>query len=400
MNILLVDDEPFVLKLLVRQLNNLGFERVVACDSAEAALTRLRSADAPVDMVFSDLQMPQMDGVEFVRHLVQMGYHGALVLISGEDRRILQTAERLARAHRLRVVGTLTKPVSPAQLQQVLEAGREVVAPADRVQGRSYEAAELARAIADGELENYFQPKVNPASGEVAGVEVLVRWHHPRDGLVMPVQFIPMAEEQGLIDGLTQVVLVDALHQARQWQDDGMPLHIAVNVSMDSLAALEFADFVADEVARAGLPMNHLVLEVTESRLMKDPLASLDILARLRLKRIGLSIDDFGTGHSSLAQLRDIPFSELKVDYGFVHGAWRDASLQAIFEASLGVARQLGMKTVAEGVEDRDDWDFLRARGCDLAQGFFIGRPMPAAELPEWMAQWEARRRDLDLPPT
>ncbi|MDX9766086.1 MAG: EAL domain-containing protein, partial [Ectothiorhodospiraceae bacterium] len=249
-------------------------------------------------------------------------------------------------------------------------------------------------------LENYFQPKVNPASGEVAGVEVLVRWHHPRDGLVMPVQFIPMAEEQGLIDGLTQVVLVDALHQARQWQDDGMPLHIAVNVSMDSLAALEFADFVADEVARAGLPMNHLVLEVTESRLMKDPRAALDILARLRLKRIGLSIDDFGTGHSSLAQLRDIPFSELKVDYGFVHGAWRDASLQAIFEASLGVARQLGMKTVAEGVEDRDDWDFLRARGCDLAQGFFIGRPMPAAELPEWMAQWEARRRDLDLPPT
>jgi len=128
---------------------------------------------------------------------------------------------------------------------------------------------------------------------------------------------------------------------------------------------------------------------------MKDSLAPLDILARLRLKRIGLSIDDFGTGHSSLAQLRDIPFDELKVDRGFVHGACRDASLRAIFEASLGMARQLGMKTVAEGVEDQADWDFLRAARCDLAQGYFIAKPMPGADLAGWMADWDVHRCDL-----
>lgn len=207
---------------------------------------------------------------------------------------------------------------------------------------------------------------------------------------MFPDQFIAMAEEHGLIDALTGVVLTGALRQARLWQDAGLSLHVAVNVSMDNLAALEFTDFVVREVGKAGVPLTSLVLEVTESRLMKDSLGPLDILARLRLKRIGLSIDDFGTGHSSLAQLRDIPFDELKVDRSFVHGAYRDASLRAIVEASLGMARQLGMKTVAEGVEEQADWDFLRAAGCDLAQGYFIAKPMPAADLAGWIADWDA----------
>jgi EAL domain-containing protein (putative c-di-GMP-specific phosphodiesterase class I) len=164
---------------------------------------------------------------------------------------------------------------------------------------------------------------------------------------------------------------------------------------MDSLGSLEFPDFVARSAIDAGIPMTRLVLEVTESRLMKNPQAALDVMTRLRLKRIGLSIDDFGTGHSSLAQLHEIPFDELKVDHGFVHGACRDPSLRAIVEASLAMARQLGMKTVAEGVEDRADWDFLRTAGCLLAQGYFIARPMPAEELMKWRATWEIRRRDL-----
>ncbi len=128
---------------------------------------------------------------------------------------------------------------------------------------------------------------------------------------------------------------------------------------------------------------------------MTNAVAALDILTRLRLKHIGLSIDDFGTGHSSLAQLRDIPFDELKVDKGFVHGASHNAANRAILEASLGMARQLGMRSVAEGVEDRDDWDLLRTIGCDLAQGYFVARPMPADKLIEWIADWETRRPSL-----
>ena len=163
---------------------------------------------------------------------------------------------------------------------------------------------------------------------------------------------------------------------------------------MDNLSALGFADFVAAEAAAAGVPPTDIVLEVTESRLMADLRMPLEILTRLRLKRFRLSIDDFGTGHSSLAQLRDFPFDELKIDQSFVHAAWADETLRAIFDANLGLARQLGIAVVAEGVEDRNDWDFLRRTECDLAQGYFIARPMPAADLPGWTQAWEAWVRE------
>jgi EAL domain-containing protein (putative c-di-GMP-specific phosphodiesterase class I) len=142
----------------------------------------------------------------------------------------------------------------------------------------------------------------------------------------------------------------------------------------------------------------NLILEVTESRLMQDQRVSLEILTRLRLKRFKLSIDDFGTGNSSLTQLRNIPFDELKIDQSFVHGAWANDTQRAMFDASLGLARQLGMETVAEGVEDQADWDFLRQQGCDVAQGYFIARPMPAEKFVPWMLEWEKRRPELMQP--
>jgi EAL domain-containing protein (putative c-di-GMP-specific phosphodiesterase class I)/CheY-like chemotaxis protein len=395
MKILVVDDEPFALKILVRQLRNLGYVDVVACERAQEALAVLEAESEGVGLVFCDLQMPEMDGVEFVRHLVRLSYTGGLVLVSGEEERILQSAEKLAHAHRLDVLGALHKPVSSEHLQQVLESNllRTPVAP--RMPAKRYEPAELRRAIETGELVNFYQPKVSLANGAATGTEVLVRWQHPQDALVYPDQFIAVAEESGLIDTLSRAVLSAALHQARAWRDIGLDLHVAVNVSMENLRPLEFPEAIVEEAGRAGVAVSQLVLEVTESRLMSDVRLTLDILTRLRLKRVGLAIDDFGTGHSSLTQLRDMPFAELKIDRGFVHGAHCDSSRRAIVEASLGMARELGMRSVGEGVEDRADWDFLRAAGCDMAQGYFIAKPMRAAEVPGWLTSWEARRAEL-----
>lgn len=395
MRILLVDDEPFMLKLLANQLARLGCDDVVAFEHAEDALVELKRDAAAVSLVLCDLQMPNMDGVELLRHLARLGYEGGLVLVSGEDRRILRTVQNLATAHGLNVVGCLHKPVSLEQLQQVLAGTISRSATAVRASRKSYDAEELRRAIAGGELVNHYQPKVEIATGSVAGVETLVRWRHPQDGMVYPDQFISTAEQHGLIHDLTRAVLTDALRQARVWHDMGLDLHVAVNVSMDNLGALDFPDFVARAVAKVGIPLTSLVLEVTESRLMQDLLAPLDILTRLRLKHIGLSIDDFGTGHSSLAQLRDIPFDELKVDKGFIHGAGRDASMRAIVEASLAMARQLDMRTVAEGVEDEADWNFVRSAGCDIAQGYYIAKPMPAEALAGWITAWNSGRPTL-----
>ncbi|NMG42745.1 EAL domain-containing protein [Aromatoleum toluvorans] len=395
MKILVVDDEPIQRKLIVHQLGRLGIEDVEACASGHDALTVLATAREGIDLIFCDLQMPGMDGIEFVRHLTRQGYAGKLVLVSGEGERILQTAEKLAQGHRLHVLGALSKPVTMDELRHVLQQRASPEPAAVRASRHTYTVDALRHAIAAGNLVNHYQPKVDLATGAVTGVETLVRWAHPQDGLIFPDQFIALAEDNGLIGELTRTVLLDALRHAHQWHMDGLPLQVAINVSMDNLVSLDFPDVVERAVHESGLPSGSVMLEVTESRLMKDPLTPLEILTRLRLKRIGLSIDDFGTGHSSLAQLRDIPFTELKIDRGFVHGASRDASLRAIFEASLGMARQLGMKVVAEGVEDREDWDFLQGTGCDFAQGWFVSRAMPPEQIPDWVADWEVRRPTL-----
>jgi EAL domain-containing protein (putative c-di-GMP-specific phosphodiesterase class I)/CheY-like chemotaxis protein len=395
---LLIDDDPFVLRMLARQLEQLGCESVTSCESAQSAQTLLESEFETIGLVFCDLQMPDIDGVEFVRHLARIGYRGGLVLVSGENGRILQTVRKLAQAHQIDMIAALAKPVSLEQLRQVLASNASRQASAARAARHAYAPGELKRAIAAGELVNHYQPKVALSTGELVGVEVLVRWQHPTAGLVLPDQFIATAEEHGLIDPLTRSVLTSALRQGRLWRDAGLDIQLAVNVSMDNLAALDFPDVVAQLANDAGVALSSVVLEVTESRLMKDLRAPLDILTRLRLKRISLSIDDFGTGHSSLAQLRDIPFDELKLDRSFVNGASRDPALRAIVEATLQMARQLGMKSVAEGVEDRADWNLLRTLGCDVAQGYLIARPMPGNDLPAWWQAWQPRRMELTGP--
>lgn len=402
LRVVAVDDEAFQLKLLARQFARLGVEDVHTCLDGRDALRDIAAGRA-ADLVCCDLQMPGMDGVEFVRHLAASGWRGLLVLVSGEDGRILHTAERLARSHGLRVAGALSKPVRPEQLRAVVDAVRDqlshvAAAPPPAAGRRRYDAEAIREAIDLGHLVNHYQPKVELATGRVVGVETLVRWQHPRDGLVYPDQFVDAAEAAGLIDDLTRAVLTGprgALAQARSWQDAGLPLQVAVNVSMDNLTSHGFADLVGEAVACAGVPPSRLVLEVTESRLMRDPVVALDVLTRLRLKRVGLSIDDFGTGHSSLAQLRDVPFDELKLDRSFVHGAHARESLHVLVQGCIDIARQLGLKTVAEGVEDVDDLHHLRACGCDLAQGWLFARPMPGPAVVGWAAQWPQRQAQL-----
>ncbi|MEP6908131.1 MAG: EAL domain-containing response regulator [Pseudoxanthomonas sp.] len=394
--ILVLDDEPFMLRLLAHMLAGLGFTSVTTCDSGSSALAHVAAPAQPPDLILMDLNMPHMDGLQFVRKLVEHNYRGSVLLISAEDERVMQMAEKLVQAHHITLLGHLRKPASREALAEVLDNWQPqsgVHPPA----ANSYSADALRTAIEQDQLVNYYQPKVAVDSGAVVGVEALVRWQHPIDGLVLPDQFIGIAEEHGLIDPLTRLVLGGALAQARRWRGQGLPLRIAVNVSTNNLSSVDFADFVTAAAAAVDHPPQDLMLEVTEGRLMHDQRAPLETLTRLRMKRFRLSIDDFGTGHSSLAQLRDISFDELKIDRSFVHGALHDETARAMYDASLGLGKQLGMEVVAEGVEDKDDWNLLRLTGCDLAQGYFIGRPMPAEELAGWIDSWNERLRHGQL---
>jgi EAL domain-containing protein (putative c-di-GMP-specific phosphodiesterase class I)/ActR/RegA family two-component response regulator len=400
LKILLVDDDTFILKLLTRMLVNHGFKSITACDNGPDALKKIDHHQTRPDLILLDLNMPDMDGIEFVRYLVDRHYQGSLVLVSGEDERMLKTAEKLVHAHQITMLGYLHKPVSPDKLVNLI---KKWVPPEGNHQvpstvKKNYDAAALKNAISNRELINYYQPKVAVKTGAVTGAETLVRWRHPTDGLVFPDQFIKTAEQEGLINDLTALVLSQALAQARIWHESGYALRVAINVSMDNLASLNFQDLVVNLAIDNGLSPQNIVLEVTESQLMSaDTRVPLEILTRLRLKRFHLSIDDFGTGHSSMAQLRDIPFDELKIDQGFVHRAWADETLRAIYDASLSMAKQLGMEVVAEGVADEKDWFFLQQTGCDYAQGNFVSKPLLAGDFVSWMHVWADRVRQGGL---
>lgn len=407
--ILVLDDDAFTLKLVAHILGSLGYTAVTTCDNGSAALKLVDNPKLAPSLILLDLHMPEMDGVEFVRHLVEHRYTGSLILFSGEDEQMLLATEKLVRAHNIPVLGHLRKPVRPESLAALINPVEPESLPSliekwtQSNQGdaqtpeRIYSKEDLHAAISNGELVNYYQPKVSPATGRVVGVETLVRWNHPRYGMVYPLSFIGVAEAHGLIKDLTRVVLNGALNQFKIWQGTGLSLQLSVNVSLHSLGSLDFADFVSGIVTDAGVSPQMVLLEVPESLLQMDDLrAPLETLTRLRLKGFQLSIDAFGTGYFSQVQLRDLPFNEIKIDRVFVHQASTNKKVRANYDDCLGMARQLGTEVVAVGVEEIGDWELLRSTGCDFAQGYFIAKPMPGADIPGWVASWER----FFLPPT
>lgn len=390
--ILVIDDDEFMLKACVHALRRIGYEHVLQANGGQAALDLLRAQTESIDVVLCDLNMPQMDGIEVLRALADQGYLGSVIVLSGEDARLIKAAAEMAAHHRLRVLGALQKPLKPAELEGLLQRNGEALAQLSELSQEDIDETALRAGIDLKELTVYFQPKVYIANRDVAGFEALSRWISPRYGLVSPERFVPLAENGGTIDLLTDYVIATAFREARTWQVPPNRYSLAVNVSMSNLNRLDLPEALAAQAQQAGLAPEQVVLEVTESRLMENPAAALDTLARLRLKRIGLSIDDFGTGYSSLDQLQRIPFTELKVDRLFVHGAAQNPTLRAIFESSVKLGKSLGLTIVAEGVETPEDWRLAEALGCDMAQGYLVSKPMPAAEVSTWLQRWALRQ--------
>ena len=246
---------------------------------------------------------------------------------------------------------------------------------------------QLRRGIAGDELVLHYQPKLDLPSGAVTGVEALVRWQHPSRGLLSPDAFVDLAESAGLMAPLTSAVVELALTQCRVWADADLPLCVAVNVSPSNLVDEHFPDEVAALLEAAGVPASALVLEVTESLLMADRERAVRVLARLRALGVGIAIDDYGTGYSSLAYLAALPVTELKLDRGFVADMTGSPRAAAIVESTLQLAHALDLVLVAEGVEDQPTLDALARLGCDQVQGFHLSRPLPPAELESWLRE-------------
>jgi diguanylate cyclase (GGDEF)-like protein/PAS domain S-box-containing protein len=254
---------------------------------------------------------------------------------------------------------------------------------------------ELRHAIENDQLVLHYQPKFDCVSGAMVGVEALVRWLHPIRGLIPPDQFIPLAEQIGLIGALTGWVIEAALRQASIWRDAGTDIPVAINLSMRNVLDDTLPELMQEALARWGMPSSALELEITESSLMADPGKAMNVLTRLSDMGFHIAVDDFGTGYSSLSYLRQLPVHQLKVDRSFVRDMTREQRDRAIVESTVALAHNLGLRVVAEGVEDQETMDLLRSLGCDTAQGFHLGRPQPA----DTAGVWKAPRSRPDVLP-
>jgi diguanylate cyclase len=254
-------------------------------------------------------------------------------------------------------------------------------------------AADLRHAVERGQLALHYQPKAELGTGRVSGVEALLRWNHPDYGFIPPDEFIPIAEHTGLIRPLTTWVLTEAVRQTRTWHDRGSALSVAVNLSVRSLMDGALPDEVVEALARAELAASSLILEITESTIMADPNRAIETLTRLSEHGVSLAIDDFGTGYSSLAYLKKLPVNEVKVDKSFVMNMATDQDDAVIVRSTVDLARNLGLRVVAEGVEDESSWDHLRTLGCDAVQGYYLARPMPAVQVLTWLENYQLTRR-------
>lgn len=398
-SLLVVDDNIVQRMQVVALCRELGVEMIYEAGSGAEALELLALLVLPPDVLVIDLEMPVMDGVELIEQLKERGLSIPLIVASTREVVLINAVETMARNLGIPVVAGIRKPLQRESLAAAFEAWNDQLAEpgvaTDRVPQEPVTRHDLAEAIESGAIAVHYQPKVDMAKGLVCGVEALARWKHPTLGQIRPDRFVALAEREGLIHALTMAVLRQAFGVAARWKASGRRLSLAVNLSPRLLEEPALVRELATLLERHGLEADQIVLEITESSVVDCMGVALGVLARLRLKGFGLSIDDYGTGFSSMQQLARIPFTELKVDRAFVHGAHQRTNLRVILQSALDMARQLGLVTVAEGIETLSDWQLVRDYGCGVGQGFLVAPAMPAEDLPDWIGRHEQRLLQL-----
>ena len=387
LKLLVVDDDVDFAKIIKNIAVGVGMDVVLTDDSRE--FSSLYTDD--LDIVVLDVFMPEIDGIELLRFLSSKNSRASIVLMSGGDKGMLHSVQELALERKLTVLGALQKPFSVNDLEDVF--AKHVSRPQPNVSNLAAmpTMVDLQRAIERGELFVDYQPQIKMEDASVVGVEALVRWRHPTLGVIPPNLFIPMAEEGDLIEAISMIVTKTAISQQSQWRKAGLDLCMSINISPKNLMDLALPEKMMSCALESGGEIDRIMFELTETALLSDVAGSIDVLSRLRMKNFKLSIDDFGTGYSSLQQLVRVPFTELKTDQSFVQKIVSDEECKTIAEISILLAHKLGMNVVAEGIEYEEEWEILKEMGCDIGQGYWVGRPMPTDEIKEWIVDWRSR---------
>jgi EAL domain-containing protein (putative c-di-GMP-specific phosphodiesterase class I)/AmiR/NasT family two-component response regulator len=384
MSILVVDDDPIMVEVVSMVLRNLGLTSIDTAADGAAALERLNSSTT--DLLVCDLNMPGMDGIRLLSHVASLPARPAIILLSGEDQRILETARQFAETKELQILGAIAKPVTSDALIGVLQAFRGTEKRTSIDLRAAVDCRTVLLGLTNHAINLAYQPKVDLADGRLIGVEALLRWDNMEGGSVPPPEIVRAAEECRLIDELTIGVLACAVRDRVALAREGFDTNIALNVSMHNLHNLDMVDRMSELVLGAGDQPNHFTLEVTETHLIEDLGAVLEALLRLRLQGFKIAIDDYGTGAATMQFLMQMPSTELKIDRSFVTAATRSESARALLQSAIEVGAQLGQDVVAEGVETAGEAQLLRQLGCRFAQGYFYGRPMTLDAFTRWLA--------------
>jgi EAL domain-containing protein (putative c-di-GMP-specific phosphodiesterase class I) len=376
---LIVDRDPVSLEVLRGVADHLGCDRIEA-DSA-TSLQEVLSARLPTIAVLAIDQI-EADGVAVLQLLAQYGARPATLLIGSVKARVLSSAKRAAEASGLTVVGMSARPLDANHVENIVSAHLALLPPMAK--------EELEKALAEHELFLQYEPKVAISSDSlrIQAVEALVRWRHPRRGVLLPRHFLRAVEHHGLMSGLTDFVMTDAVRQATQWRAKGLPLQLVVNLSPRLVRDGGFPERLAALLREHDLPAEQLILDVTEAPGSDDRQLIRDVFTRLRIRGIGLSLDNFGTGLSSLTDLYRMPYSEIKVDHSLLADVPYEHDAQLIVRAIADLAHTLELTVCAAGVETRDMLEFVRAARFDSAQGRLFGGSMSGADIERLVLGW------------
>jgi EAL domain-containing protein (putative c-di-GMP-specific phosphodiesterase class I)/CheY-like chemotaxis protein len=392
-SVLIIDDQQVARQWTRGVLGGFGIELIEDASSASDALKAVTKRGARFDLVLCDLRMPGKDGIETLRMLASMGLECAVAILSVENERVIESAGLLASMRGLNLVGTVAKPLSAEKLESVLQ--HVIAAKSPRLPpALEITDEELHAAFAAGQLEIHYQPMVHMFSGECIGAEAMVRWMHPRHGLLNADVVVPLVERSpALLAQLTTMTVREALSTCARWHADGHAIGVSVNLSPQAFDQLELPDVVEAVAMEHNVLPGSVTLEVAETTLPNNLAMWVDIAARFRIKGFRLALDNFSGRLSAIDEILQIPFSEVKFDRAIVQGCAQTAAKRAVVEAGLAMARNLKLKTVAIGVSHHPDWELLASLGCDVAQGYFIAHPMPEMGFGIWVTQWMLHKR-------
>ncbi|HEY5665592.1 MAG TPA: EAL domain-containing response regulator [Gammaproteobacteria bacterium] len=386
--LLTLDDDAAIANLIANIGDRSGF-RSTALSEPEVFFDSVK--DRTPDIIVLDLQMPGHDGVSVLRYLADENIDAKVLLVSGMDERTMTSAEQYGLARGLTMCGGLQKPFEPDELASQLEHVHAKI--------RAITVEDLQRAINEDELLLYYQPTLQrfpEGNWGVKAMEALIRWQHPVRGLLTPDKFLSMGEKHGLSRVLTDYVIQRGIDRLKVWCAAGLDIGLRMNIAASLISDLEFPDRLEALLEEHGIDPRLVTLEITETAMLDQQSDTFDILTRLRVKNINLAIDDFGIGYSSLTQLFQMPFNEMKIDKSLVGRTPESKEASIMVDALVSLAHKLSLTVCAEGVETAATLEFLGDIGCDCVQGYYVSRPVPADEVPAIVRKWDPALADAE----